>query len=158
MDWSIIEWLKKHTTMKICLKGVQRADDAVKAAQLGVDGIFVSNHGGRQVDSTPGTVDMLAMIMIRLKKEGLDKKMEVYLDGGIRRGTDVFKAIALGAKAVFLGRPSLWGLGAGGKEGVIKAFQLIKREFVNTMLLAGCNNPSEITTDYICTSDNLPKF
>lgn len=158
MDWSIVEWLRKQTNMKILLKGIHRPDDAVLAVKAGVDGIFVSNHGGRQMDSTPGCIDMLAMITQRLKKEGLEGKIEIYLDGGVRRGTDVFKALALGAKAVFLGRPSLWGLAAGGKEGVVKAFHLIQREFINTMMLAGCTKPSQITSDYLITEDKLPKF
>ena len=102
---------------------------------------------------------MLAMIMQVLKQKGLQNKIEIYLDGGIRRGADVFKAIAIGAKAVFCGRPSLWGLAAGnGKDGVIKVFELMKREFINIMALSGCQNLNDINTDYIITSDNLPKF
>eukprot|EP00340_Litonotus_pictus_P008906 CAMPEP_0170516730 /NCGR_PEP_ID=MMETSP0209-20121228/2877_1 /TAXON_ID=665100 ORGANISM="Litonotus pictus, Strain P1" /NCGR_SAMPLE_ID=MMETSP0209 /ASSEMBLY_ACC=CAM_ASM_000301 /LENGTH=327 /DNA_ID=CAMNT_0010801731 /DNA_START=168 /DNA_END=1151 /DNA_ORIENTATION=- len=156
--WDIIPWIKERTNMKLVVKGIHRADDAVKAVKAGVDGIYVSNHGGRQVESTPGTIDMLALIMERLRKEGLEKKVEVYVDGGIRRGSDIFKAMAVGAKAVFCGRPALWGLGAGGKEGVVKAFELLKREFVNTMMLAGCTDPSQISREHIMTRDSLPKF
>lgn len=144
--------------MKIVLKGIHRGEDAIKAANLGVDGIIVSNHGGRQMDCTLGVLDILAIVTKMLQKEGFENKLEVYFDGGIRRGTDVFKAIALGAKAVFVGRPSLWGLATGGKEGVIKAFQILQREFFNTMLLAGCRTPQEISRKYLECNLELPKF
>ena len=150
--------MRERTKCKIVLKGIHRPDDAIKAVQYKVDGIIVSNHGGRQVDGTPGCIDMLAMITLRLKQEGLENQIEIYMDGGIRRGTDIFKALALGAKAVFIGRLSLWGLASGGKDGVIKVYDLLIRELVNTMMLAGCKNLSEINSSYLCTSDNLPKF
>lgn len=158
MDWSIIEFIKKTTSMKIVLKGIHRGDDAVKAVKYGCDGIIVSNHGGRQLDGTPGTIDMLAMISLALKKEGLIDKIEIIFDGGIRRGTDIFKAFALGANAVMCGRASLWGLGAGGKDGIIKAFDLLKRELINVMQLAGCKTLKDITSDFLITPDSYPKF
>ena len=135
--------------MKIVLKGVHRADDAIKAAQAGVEGIIVSNHGGRQMDSAPSGIKMLIPIVKALKEKGLYDKMEVYVDGGIRRGADIFKALALGAKAVFIGRPALWGLAVGGKEGIEKVFELLKRELINTMMLAGCKSIKDITEDFI---------
>ena len=158
LDWTFIDWLKERTKLKIILKGIHRPDDAIKAAKAGVNGIIVSNHGGRQLDSAPSGIMMLKPIVDALKKEGLYMKLDVYMDGGIRRGTDVFKAIALGAKAVFVGRPVLWGLEVGGKEGINKVFSMLKREFCNVMALAGCKTVKEITEDYVYFDTYYPKF
>ena len=106
VTWDMIKWLKKQTSMKVVLKGIMSEEDARIAASIGVDGIWVSNHGGRQLDSAPATIEVLPEIV---KAVG-QSPVEIYLDGGIRTGNDVFKALALGAKAVFIGRPSLWGL------------------------------------------------
>ncbi len=149
LDWSLIPWLKERTKMKIVLKGIHRPDDAILAAKAGVDGIIISNHGGRQLDSAPSGIMMLKPIVDALKKEGLYEKMEVYVDGGIRRGVDVFKAIALGAKAVLVGRPILWGLSVGGKEGIKKVYSFLRREFANCMALSGCKRVKDITEDYV---------
>ncbi len=115
---------------------------------MGADGIIVSNHGGRQIDSAPSGIMMLKPIVEALKREGLYDKIEVFMDGGIRRGTDVFKALAFGAKAVFLGRPVLWGLQVGGKEGILKVFEMISREFRNVMAISGCKTLKDITPDF----------
>lgn len=142
--------------MKIILKGIHRPDDAITAARSGyIDAIIVSNHGGRQLDSAPSSIMMLKPIVNELKYNNLYNKIEVYLDGGVRRGSDIFKAIALGAKAVFIGRPVLWGLATGGKEGIFKVYELLKREFINTMMLCGCNSVKDINEDFIFKK---PKF
>ncbi len=158
LDWNIIPWLREKTKMKIILKGIHRPDDAIKAAKAGVDGIIVSNHGGRQLDSVPSSIMMLRDIVKALKKECLYNSLEVYLDGGVRRGIDVLKAIAYGAKAVLLGRPILWGLAVGGKEGVEKIFSFFKRELANCMALAGCKSIKDITEDYVYLDDFYAKF
>ncbi|KAI4905452.1 hypothetical protein NFI96_028085 [Prochilodus magdalenae] len=105
LKWEDIAWLKRITSLPVVVKGVLRAEEAKEALKYGVDGILVSNHGARQLDCVPATIDALPEIV-----EAVDGQVEVYLDGGIRKGTDVLKALALGAKAVFLGRPVLWGL------------------------------------------------
>lgn len=157
LTWDIIPWLKQNTKMKIILKGVHRVDDSLTAQKLGVDAIIVSNHGARQLDTVPSTIEMLAPICRALKKIP-DNKMEVYVDGGFRRGTDVFKALAFGAKAVFLGRPVLWGLTCDGANGVKKVIDLIRNEFILAMKLCGCNNVNEITEDYVRVKDTYARF
>lgn len=157
LTWDIIPWLKSHTKLKIILKGVHRVDDALTAQKMGADAIIVSNHGARQLDTVPSTIEMLAPICKALKKIP-DNKMEVYVDGGFSRGTDVFKALALGAKAVFLGRPVLWGLACDGQNGVRKVLNLIRNEFIMAMKLSGCNKVSEINEDYIRVKDSFAKF
>lgn len=107
LNWKDIEWFRSITKMPILLKGIQTAEDAVLAARHGCQGIVLSNHGGRQLDFAPSAIEILPEVMDALKAEGLDKNFEVYVDGGIRRGTDIFKAIALGAKGVGIGRPAL---------------------------------------------------
>jgi isopentenyl diphosphate isomerase/L-lactate dehydrogenase-like FMN-dependent dehydrogenase len=154
LTWEMITWLKSNTRLKIILKGVHRVDDALTAEKLGVDAIIVSNHGARQLDTVPSTIEMLRPICIALKS----KQMEVYVDGGFRRGSDVFKALALGAKAVFLGRPVLWGLVSDGQKGVKKVLDLIKNELVITMKLSGCSKVSEISEDFIRFKDSFAKF
>lgn len=107
LNWDDLTWLRGLTKMPIVLKGIQTPEDAVLAARHGCAGIVVSNHGGRQLDFSPSPIELLPEIMDALRVEGLDKNFEVYIDGGIRRGSDIFKAIALGAKGVGIGRPSL---------------------------------------------------
>lgn len=105
--WDDIAWFKSITKMPILIKGIQTPEDAVLAAKHGCQGIVVSNHGGRQLDFAPSAIEILPEVMSALKREKLDEGFEVYVDGGIRRGSDIFKAIALGAKGVGIGRPSL---------------------------------------------------
>ncbi|CAN0547698.1 unnamed protein product [Ectocarpus sp. 12 AP-2014] len=106
LDWNDIKWLRTICgSMKIVVKGVMTAEDAAESVRQGVDGIWVSNHGARQLDTTPATIEVLPEVVA-----AVSGRCEIYLDGGICRGTDVFKALALGAKAVFIGRPVLWGL------------------------------------------------
>lgn len=133
LTWSDIQWLRTVTNMKIVVKGVMTVDDALESVRQGVDGIWVSNHGARQLDTTPATIEVLPDIC-----RAVGKKCEVYLDGGVTRGTDVLKAIALGAKAVFIGRPVLWGLAHKGEEGVTNVLKLLNDELVMAMQLSGC--------------------
>jgi isopentenyl diphosphate isomerase/L-lactate dehydrogenase-like FMN-dependent dehydrogenase len=154
LTWDIITWLKQNTKLKIILKGVHRVDDALTAEAMGVDAIIVSNHGARQLDTVPSTLEMLRPICKALK----GKKMEVYVDGGFRRGGDVFKALALGARAVFIARPILWGLVADGQKGVKKVLELLKNEFILTMKLSGCKNVSEISEDFVRFKESFAKF
>ncbi|KAF9363701.1 Hydroxyacid oxidase 1 [Mortierella sp. NVP85] len=145
LNWKDIEWIRSITKLPIVVKGVMTAEDAKLAADAGCQGILVSNHGGRQLDGVLATIDALPEVLEAVK----GRNVEVYLDGGVRKGTDVFKALALGAKAVFLGRPVLWGLAHNGEEGVSLALNLIQQEFELAMALAGCCQLSDITRDFV---------
>jgi isopentenyl diphosphate isomerase/L-lactate dehydrogenase-like FMN-dependent dehydrogenase len=131
--WETITWLRSLTTLPILLKGILTAEDALLAVEHGVAGIVVSNHGGRQLDSVPAAIDALPEIVTAVQG-----RCEIYLDGGIRRGTDVLKALALGAQAVFVGRPVLWGLAVNGSEGAYDVLELLRRELELAMALSGC--------------------
>jgi isopentenyl diphosphate isomerase/L-lactate dehydrogenase-like FMN-dependent dehydrogenase len=144
MTWDIIDFLKKNTKMKILLKGIVTHEDAHLAYEKGADGIIVSNHGGRQLESNRATIDCLPEIVDAVKK-----KIPVLIDSGIRRGTDVFKALALGASAVCIGRPYCWGLGAFGQEGVEMALSILKAELLRDMKLAGTPALDKITRNHI---------
>ncbi|XP_022091120.1 hydroxyacid oxidase 1-like [Acanthaster planci] len=143
--WDVILWLKRFTSLPIVLKGILTAEDAVEAVRHGAAGILVSNHGGRQLDGVPATIDVLAEIVDAVRGSGV----EVYLDGGVRKGTDVLKALALGARAVFIGRPALWGLAYDGEKGVEKVLRILKEEFSLAMALSGCSSVADITSDLI---------
>nr|XP_048698500.1 2-Hydroxyacid oxidase 1 isoform X3 [Caretta caretta] len=132
IKWEDITWLRGLTSLPIVTKGILRADDAREAVKHGVNGILVSNHGARQLDGVPATIDVLPEIV-----EAVEGKAEVFLDGGVRKGTDVLKALALGAKAVFIGRPIIWGLVYQGEEGAKEVLQMLKEEFQLAMALSG---------------------
>jgi len=157
LTWDFIPWLRSVTKLKIILKGVHRVDDALKAQEMGVDGIVVSNHGARQLDTVPSTMEMLYPISKALKKIK-NNNMEIYVDGGIRRGTDIIKAIALGARAVFIGRPSLWGLAAGGQHGVERVLELLRQELMVAMKLSGVSCLEDITEDLLRFRSDFTKF
>ena len=139
LSWRDLEWLVSVSKLPVLVKGVVRPDDARRALSRGVQGIIVSNHGGRQLDSAPATVDVLESVVRAAGPEAM-----VLVDGGIRRGTDVFKALALGARAVLIGRPVLWGLAVGGEAGVRRVLELLRHEFSVTMALAGCRLLTDI--------------
>ena len=139
LQWKDLEWLASITKLPIIIKGVCRVDDAIKATEHGIKGILVSNHGGRQMDSAPATIDVLPAIV-----DAVGNRTTVLMDGGIRRGTDAMKALAQGAKAVLVGRPVLWGLAAGGQQGVEKALSMLKEELDLGMALSGCRNLKEL--------------
>ena len=144
LTWSVLPWLRTITSLPIVVKGIVRADDAARAAHEGAAAIVVSNHGGRQLDASPATIDVVARCA-----EAVAGRAEVLLDGGVRRGADVIKAIALGARAVLIGRPVLWGLAAGGREGVAAALGVLRRELDLAMALCGCPDVASITRDLV---------
>jgi L-lactate dehydrogenase (cytochrome) len=151
--WDDIEWLKSITKMKLVLKGVQCGEDAVLAFKHGCDGIICSNHGGRQLDFSRSGIEVLIEVMEALDKINARDKIEVFVDGGIRRGTDVFKALALGAKAVGIGRPALWGLGSYGQPGVERVLQILDAELRMCMSLMGCPTIDHIRPDMVITKN-----
>ncbi|XP_029914175.1 2-Hydroxyacid oxidase 1 [Myripristis murdjan] len=144
LSWDDITWLKKHTKLPLIVKGILTGEDAIQAVNYGVDGILVSNHGARQLDGVPATLDVLEEVV-----NAVQGRCEVYMDGGVRRGTDVLKALALGAKAVFIGRPVLWGLACQGDKGVSEVLELLREELRLAMALAGCRSLSEISRSLV---------
>jgi 4-hydroxymandelate oxidase len=133
------------------LKGVVRADDARRAVEAGVQGVIVSNHGGRQLDTAPATIDALPYVA-----DAVGGRAEVYVDGGVRRGTDVVKALARGARAVMLGRPVLWGLAVDGEPGVARVLEIIRNEFDTALALCGCPTVADITADLLGPDSRRP--
>ncbi|MDB5807250.1 MAG: mdlB [Betaproteobacteria bacterium] len=142
IDWADFGWLREQWPRKLFVKGVLRADDALLAKQRGADGIFVSNHGGRQLDGAPATIEALPAI-----RAAVGPEMKVMLDGGIRRGSDIAKALALGADMAFVGRATLYGLAAGGEPGVSHALGLLRTELDRVMALLGCRSVADINGD-----------
>ena len=132
LTWEVVDWLRSISPLPLLLKGILTAEDALIAAQHGVAAIIVSNHGGRQLDGSISTCQALPEVV-----EAVAGRMEVLVDGGIRRGTDVLKALALGARAVLIGRPYLWGLTVNGEEGVRHVLELLRNELALAMALAG---------------------
>ncbi len=137
--WKDIEWLRSITRMPLLLKGVLHPDDAEYGLKAGADGIIVSNHGARNIDTVPATIEVLPAIAERVAKQA-----PVLVDGGIRRGTDVVKSLARGADAVLLGRPYLYALSVGGASGVSRAIQILNQEFRCAMALLGCSSIDEL--------------
>jgi len=133
LNWKDVEWLLSFAKVPLLLKGVLNPDDAERAVKTGVGGIIVSNHGGRNLDTVPATADALPLVADRVAG-----RIPVLVDGGIRRGTDVLKALALGANAVLIGRPQLFALGAAGEQGVENMLNILRREFEMSMALTGC--------------------
>jgi isopentenyl diphosphate isomerase/L-lactate dehydrogenase-like FMN-dependent dehydrogenase len=144
LTWKDIDWLCSKANVPVILKGVLHPDDARRAADHGAAGIIVSNHGARQLDTVPATIEALPDLV-----EAVDGKMDVLIDGGIRRGTDVFKAIALGAKAVGVGRPIIWGLAVDGEQGAKRVIDIVRKDFELTMRLCGCAILEDITKDLL---------
>jgi len=134
-----LDWLCGCTRLPIIVKGVCRGDDARRAAEHGAKAVVVSNHGGRQLDTAPATCEALSAVAA-----AVGDLCEIYVDGGIRRGSDVLKAIALGARAVLLGRPILWGLCVGGAQGATDVLEILRRELDEAMLLCGCTELGDI--------------
>ncbi len=132
LSWKDIEWLRSFTKIPLLVKGVLNPEDADRAVKSGVAGIMVSNHGGRNLDTVPATIDALPQVADKVAG-----RVPVFVDGGIRRGTDVLKALAFGASAVLIGRPYIYGLGAAGEAGVTKVLNILQREFQMAMVLTG---------------------
>ncbi|KAJ5447019.1 Aldolase-type TIM barrel [Penicillium cf. griseofulvum] len=145
LDWqNTIPWLRQHTSLKIWLKGVTSPEDIELAIKYGIDGVVISNHGGRQLDGMPSTVDALRVCAPVAKN-----RISIAVDGGIRRGSDIFKALALGASFCFIGRIPFWGLAYNGQEGVELAIRILRQELRITMALAGCRNIGDIQGCYL---------
>jgi 4-hydroxymandelate oxidase len=142
--WRDVEWLAGLSDLPVVIKGVAHPDDARLAVEHGAAALVVSNHGGRQLDTSPATIDVLAQIV-----DAVDGRIEVLVDGGIRRGTDVVKALALGAKAVSIGRPVLWGLAVDGEGGVCRVLELLSQEIDHAMALCGAKGLAELNRDLI---------
>ena len=142
ISWRHVDWLRGVTDRPILLKGVLHPDDAKLAVERGVDGLIVSNHGGRQLDTAPPTIDRLPVIA-----DAVAGRVPLLLDGGVRRGTDVVKALALGARAVAIGRPVVWGLATAGEAGVRRVLDLLRKEVAHTLTLCGCPGPDGVPRD-----------
>jgi 4-hydroxymandelate oxidase len=138
-NWNDLDWLRSVAGVPVLVKGVLTAEDGRRAVEHGADGVIVSNHGGRNLDLVPATIDALPRVVA-----GVAGRIPVLLDSGIRRGTDVLMALALGAKAVFLGRPYIYGLALGGAQGVERAINILRNEFEQAMALTGRRTVSEI--------------
>ena len=143
-SWNHIHWLREVTSLKIVLKGILHPADAQLAVEYGADAVIVSNHGGRQLDTVPATIDLLPAIA-----DAIDGRIPVVMDGGIRRGTDIVKAFALGANAIAVGRPVLWGLAAGGEDGVRQVLEMLRSELVRALALCGCSSPQDVGRDFV---------
>jgi len=144
LTWRDLEWLRSISPLPLVVKGVLTAEDALLAAEHGAAGIVVSNHGGRQLDGVPAALDVLPEVA-----EAVGERVEVLVDGGIRRGTDVLKALALGARAALAGRAVLWGLAAGGEEGVVQVLTLLRDEIARGLMLLGCARPDDVTRTHV---------
>jgi isopentenyl diphosphate isomerase/L-lactate dehydrogenase-like FMN-dependent dehydrogenase len=138
--WKDLEWLKSATDLPVVAKGIMTGEDVELCVDAGIDGVIVSNHGGRHLDNTLATVEVLSEAVTAARG-----KLEVLLDGGVRRGADVVKAIALGAKAVFIGRPLFWGLAVAGEQGVVRVLNILREEMEITM--AKCGRPTVASID-----------
>ncbi len=148
LTWTDLDWLRSISPMPVIVKGILAPDDAVLAAEHGAAAVIVSNHGGRQLDSAPAPVTMLRRVV-----EAVDGSVEVLVDGGVRRGTDVLKALALGARGVLLGRPVLWGLTLDGADGVRAVLQHLRTELDLAMALAGCADVEHVSHDLILPAE-----
>jgi 4-hydroxymandelate oxidase len=148
LTWESFDWLKTVTSLPVLIKGIVTAEDTALAIAHGADGIVVSNHGGRQLDGAIATIDALPEVVA-----AASGCVPVLMDGGIRRGTDVFKALALGAAAVCIGRAYLWGLAADGEDGVTRVLEMLREELELTMALAGCPTVGAITPAHVRVGD-----
>ena len=149
LSWADVAWIKERWGGKLIIKGILDAEDAKMAAATGADAIIVSNHGGRQLDGAPSSISVLPEIV-----EAVGDRIEVHLDGGIRSGQDVLKALCLGAKGVYIGRPFLYGLGAGGRQGVKLALDIIRNELDITLALCGKRDIAQAGRDLLHAPDD----
>lgn len=147
MTWDDLEWLRSLWGGPMVIKGVTNERDAGEAAARGLDAVWVSNHGGRQLDGLPATIDVLPDVV-----DAVDGRAEVYVDSGIRRGSDIVKALARGARACMIGRPYVYGLAAGGQRGVEKVIELLKTELDTTLALLGCRSVHDLDDDWLRAS------
>ncbi|KAM7296217.1 hydroxyacid oxidase 1-like [Ixodes scapularis] len=150
LTWDDVTWLKSITKLPVIAKGICNAEDAEEAINCGVSAILVSNHGGRQLDGVPATIEVLPEVVTAVRG-----RVEVYVDGGVRRGTDVVKALALGAKAVFVGRPVLWALAYNGEEGVREMLEILRQELDRTLALMGCASIDQLRPEMVVHQDDF---
>jgi isopentenyl diphosphate isomerase/L-lactate dehydrogenase-like FMN-dependent dehydrogenase len=143
-DWSDLEWVREQWHGPLIVKGIMSAEDAKKAVDLGAQGVVVSNHGGRQLDQAPASLHALEHVV-----QSVGEHADVMLDGGIRRGTDVLKAVALGARAVMIARPWFYGLGAGGEDGVIRVLEILRSEIDRGLALVGSPSISKLDPSFV---------
>ena len=148
MDWAFVDRLRKLWPGKLIIKGMDTREDARLCLEHGIDGILVSNHGGRATETGRATIEALPEVVAEV-----GKRIPVFVDGGFRRGTDVFKALALGARAVGIGRPLLWGLGAFGQAGVDRVLEILQGELKLAMGNCGTRTVAEITPAFVATPD-----
>jgi L-lactate dehydrogenase (cytochrome) len=153
LNWDDVAWIKRLWNGKLILKGVLDADDARRAADSGADALIVSNHGGRQLDGAPSTIEALPAIV-----DAVGRRIEVWMDGGIRSGQDVLKALALGAKGTLIGRAFLYGLGALGEAGVTKSLEIIARELDLSMALCGLRDIRDVDARILWTAADAAAF
>lgn len=144
LNWSDIARIRDKFDIPLIIKGINRVDDAVKAVQHGVDVVYVSNHGGRQLDQGPGALDLLPGIVAEIKG-----KAEIVIDGGFYRGTDIVKAIAMGADAVGLGRLEAWAMAAGGAPAVVQCLNILRAEIIEVLSLCGVSSFSELDESFV---------
>ena len=144
LTWRDLEWLREQSPLPLLLKGILTSEDALLAVEHGVDGVIVSNHGGRQLDGVAASLDALPEVV-----EVVDGRLEVLLDGGVQRGTDVLKALALGARAVLAGRAVVWGLAVGGEQGAREVLDLLRAEIALGLTHLGCRSPAEVTRAHV---------
>jgi L-lactate dehydrogenase (cytochrome) len=151
LSWKDIPWFQSITKMPIILKGVQRVEDVIRAIEAGVQGVVLSNHGGRQLDFARSGIEVLAEVMPVLRERGWENRIEIFVDGGVRRATDIIKALCLGAKGVGIGRPFLYAMSAYGLPGVDRAMQLLKDEMEMNMRLIGCSSIDQLNPTLVDT-------
>jgi 4-hydroxymandelate oxidase len=146
VEWGYVSELRERHGVPVVVKGLVTAEDARLACEHGADGVVVSNHGGRQLDGAIASLEALPEVV-----DAVDGRAEVYLDGGVRRGTDVVTALALGARAVLVGRPVMYGLAFGGAKGVQQVLEILRDETENALALLGCRSPAEVTRAHVAT-------
>jgi glycolate oxidase len=145
LTWEMLDAIKEMAGLPFILKGIATAEDAALAVEHGVSAIYVSNHGGRQLDHGRATIDVLPEVV-----DAVGRKAEIVLDGGVQRGSDVLKAVALGANAVAIGKLQGWGLAAGGQAGLVRVLEILESEIVTTMGLLGVARLDQLTSAYLC--------
>merc|ERR1719203_909342 len=154
LSWDDVPWLKSITKMKVLLKGVQCAEDAVKAYKAGLQGVVLSNHGGRQLDTCRPGIEVLPEVIEALKAAGAKKEdFSVFVDGGIRRGADIFKAVALGAAGCGVGRPVLYSLASYGERGIVRMVRMLQDELQMVMRLSGTPDIASITEQHVLATN-----
>ena len=144
VTWDDFGWIREAWRGPILIKGVHTGDDARRAADVGADGVIVSNHGGRQLDGVPASLRMLPEVLA-----AVDGRIEVLMDGGIRRGSDIVKALCLGARAVLIGRAYAYGLAAAGHAGVARAIDILRTDMIRTMKLLGCASVKQLGREFL---------